>query len=296
MLHLTYKELQATLKEFKANGADVKVKLNSKQSLLQAEVERLTANDSVEAVVVEKELPNDEDFSMVNMTVIRRKAKELGIGYATDTDKELYTRVTEYTRHASDTHEQKLVYVNTQLVFLPYGSVSSTQEPNLNGQCTELTCSLPANTNNVTETPAPKKHTTKSFDETSREAVQKDVEKSAYLGDLCGGSKRGADKIASVQDKKDAARAKRENLAKLELNQAPRHQAKKQEPKKHTAIQESVKKVALTISKTVNPYFVTYESKLTDTEKQAVKNAKELASNVLSFCKGFAAASAARAA
>lgn len=40
---LTYKELQAKLKDLRANGYDVQVKLNSKQDVLQQEFDRLTS-------------------------------------------------------------------------------------------------------------------------------------------------------------------------------------------------------------------------------------------------------------
>lgn len=43
MATLTYKELQAKLKDLRANGYDIQVKLNSKQEILQAEFDRLTS-------------------------------------------------------------------------------------------------------------------------------------------------------------------------------------------------------------------------------------------------------------
>lgn len=101
----------------------------------------------------------------------------------------------------------------------------------------------------------------------------------------------------SVEDIANAERAKRENLAKLANNLAPRHKQKAAAPKKPSVIAEAVKKVACKVSEVTNPYFLSYEAKLTDTEKQAVRNARQAAaqtvqavSNVVSFAKGFHAA------
>lgn len=65
---LTYRDLQAALKELKANGADVRCKLTAKADVLQAEYTRLTATkcNEVEIATVVNEFDEDANGNWVN--------------------------------------------------------------------------------------------------------------------------------------------------------------------------------------------------------------------------------------
>ena len=70
---MTYKELQAALKSFKAAG-HTNIKLNSKKAALQAEYDRLTSpsQEQLEAVKVSTELVENWSNIKENLDLVRK--------------------------------------------------------------------------------------------------------------------------------------------------------------------------------------------------------------------------------